>query len=304
MNKISLTVGIAAYNAEKNIERLTQTLLTQKEDGYTLKNIIVHSDKSTYKTIEILKTLKNKRLFIKNSPERLGFAGVVKNLISKNTSDLLLVLNDDIIIKDQLFLAKLVLSYQRNNNIGLLCANPVPLKSTKFISEAVRSGYKVYKKLGDNINHGNNIFTVDGKALFLSKEFMRNINFPKDLSKMATVDKYLYLLCKKMKFSYCYAKDSIMYFKCPSSVNDFVKWQIRNHQTNNHFMFKEFPNLAEKEYRIPQIKFQYYKLVEFIKNPLGSIFILLLGFYTTYMSTKGNQIFNKKWDLVLSTKDI
>ena len=56
--KLTVTIGIPAYNEEKNIGRLLRALLRQKTNGLSIKKIIVISDASTDKTSQIVRGFK------------------------------------------------------------------------------------------------------------------------------------------------------------------------------------------------------------------------------------------------------
>src|SRR6266851_9597176 len=51
----TLHVGIAAYNAERNIGRLLTSLVAQRASSYTLRQIVVHSDASSDDTVGVAK---------------------------------------------------------------------------------------------------------------------------------------------------------------------------------------------------------------------------------------------------------
>jgi len=301
---VTITVGIAAYNAEKNIKRLLDSLLSQKSVNYKLDKVFVHSDQSTDNTDRIVKNMKNKYVKLIIPRQRRGFARTIINLLKGNKSDICILLNDDIIISDRFFINKLIQPYFSNKNVGLISGNPQALQSRNFISEAVRSGYNAYKDLGDYIDSGNNIFTCDGKILCFSKLFIKTLKFPKNKSEMGNVDKYIYLSCLANHFDYRYVTDAVVYFKCPSTIDDFVKWQIRNYKTNKYIMQKKFAKLSYKEYKTPRIIFTCYKIKEFMKNPLGGTVIYLLGLYCTFKAYKERYFVKTTWDLVSTTKDL
>lgn len=301
--KITVNVAIAAYNAEKNINRLVTSMLNQRGQSYILKKVIVNSDSSIDRTVPIAKKIKDKRVTVIDSNARAGFAGALVNLVNKNDADILIILNDDIIITDNLFLEKIIPYFVKEKNIGLVSCNIQPFSSNNFVSRSAESGFVAYKKMAESFKNGNNIFTCDGKVLCFSKEFIRSLHFPNDKSTMGNVDSYLYLSCIKNNFSYRYAKEASVFFKLPNTMSDFVKWQIRNY-TSDTVMKKTFGNIAEREFLIPVIIFNKYKFIEFLKNPLGSIFILFIGFYCSYKAVIAKNEFNLKWDLVQTTKDL
>lgn len=302
--KISVTVAVATYNAEKNMSRLLTSLLKQKETSYFMEKIVINSDTSTDDTVKIAKGFKNKKIRVIDSKERLGFAGSLIKLVKSNRSDVLILLNDDVIITDNLFVEKTAKPFIDFPSLGLACCNPQPLPSGSFIAGAVRSGYVPYKKISEETRGGHNVFTVDGKALCFSKAFTEKIVFPEDYSIMGNVDKYIYFSCISKKFQYRYVKEAILFFKCPQTVSDFINWQTRNYKSNKYLVYKAWGSLVEKEYQMSNWKFRFYKLIELIKNPLESLVIFLLGLYSSYKARTESRVFNIKWNLVGSTKDL
>ena len=220
---MEVIVAIPAYNAEENIRYLVDSLLIQKETNFLIKKIIVYSDASTDKTIKSLQNIKNRKLLLIDSTKRRGFAGAVKFILRNYIlSDAVLLLNDDIIITDNSFVEKIVNKYSKAQNAGLVCANPMPLKSNRFIENAVSSGYFAYKRMSMYLSNGINIFTCDGKLMLLSREFINTINLPKNESLMGNVDAYFYFVCKKNKFNYIFVPNALYYFRSPSTIADFV----------------------------------------------------------------------------------
>lgn len=57
-----VTVAISAYNEEKNILPFLQSVLMQKEDGYTLEAIWVYLDGVTDRTAELISNLKSGKI--------------------------------------------------------------------------------------------------------------------------------------------------------------------------------------------------------------------------------------------------
>lgn len=304
MNKMkTVTVAIAAYNAEQNIKRLLLSLTGQIEKNYVLKKIVVYSDKSTDGTVKYASEIKSKKVLITNAQQRRGFASVVVYLLKNNESDILVLLNDDVVINDILFIHKIVRPFYRDKNIGLACASPIPFRSGNFIERAVRSGFFAYKNMSYHVRNGNNIFTCDGKALILSRQFIQALLFPKNYKEMGNVDGYLYFCCLQYGFKYRHIKDAILYFKCPSSIYDFVRWQTRNN-ANKYILKKRFGEVVDKEYKIPKIIFAYYRFIEAIKNPFGSVLIYMLGLFSMKRARVFSQNFAPKWDLVETTKNL
>ena len=73
MKKVS--VGIAAYNSEKNIANIVNSLLTQQGNSFELTEILVHSDNSSDHTVDIIKSLPILELKLLNLLTERGLLG-------------------------------------------------------------------------------------------------------------------------------------------------------------------------------------------------------------------------------------
>ena len=299
--KLEVHVAIIAYNAEKNIEQLTRSLLDQQSNIFNVSKVIVYSDSSTDHTMSIIKKIRNKKIHILENIKRKGFAYNVVELFKHNTADYLILLNDDINIKHRTFVSHILKPFLAHNNVGLTSANIVPFKPLNFIEKAVNSGFQAFRKMNTRREKGDNLFTCDGKSLALSKEFISELK-KLDRKKMGNVDTYLYFKCIQKKFKYKFANTAHVYFKFPSTIGDFLKWQGRNYSFK-YLLIKEFGSMVEEHYRIPRLTFHYYRLVEILKNPIGSAFIYLLGVYCSLKTRFSKSDFNPLWDVVTSTKN-
>src|SRR5690349_19774683 len=97
MKKLTLTIGIPAYNEEKNIAALLRNILDQEiPNNIIAKNIIVISDGSTDNTIINAKQVKNKIVKIIDVNKRQGIAESQNKLIKMCNTDILVILNADI----------------------------------------------------------------------------------------------------------------------------------------------------------------------------------------------------------------
>lgn len=300
---MNVSVGIAAYNAEDNISRLLSSILKQKQIDFKLEKIIIYSDSSTDKTASKVRRFNDSRLKLIETKQRSGFAYVLTSILKINKSPILVTLNDDVIINDNLFLNKLVYMFMKDKSLGLVSSNLKPLPSINFIQTAAASGFKAYNRMATSYHDGSNLFSCDGKSLVLSDKFIKKLEIPKNLSKMGNVDAYIYLSCIAKGYTYKQSKKTLLMFKLPSTTKEFVKWQSRN-MSNYYLLKKSFGKIVDQEYKIPFFLFSYTKFTEFLKNPLGSIYIYFLGIYCSLYGSKNKNEFSPTWDLISTTKDI
>lgn len=302
MKKLTVTIGIAAYKAENNIENILLSLLSQNEGIIKIERIIVHCDPSGDKTISKASKFRDKRILFIENKERMGFAHAVDKLMMLNKSDILIELNDDIFIKDDHLIEKLSTPFVYKSNIGLVTGNPQPLPAKNFLQKAIISSFRAYEKMRNNYRNGDNEFTCDGKILAFSRKLIQKISFPKDYSLAGNVDTYAYFSSLEAKLEYKNVKSAVVFFNTPSRVKEFIRWSIRNN-SNYYSLLNQFGDVVENEFKKPVLLFFYSLFIEFLKNPLGSLFIFFLGIYIKYKARSVKVLAAGTWDVIDSTKE-
>lgn len=297
---MTLTIIIASYEAEKRIELILNDLKFQVlNEDFKIK-IVVYVDKGKDNTYDVANSFKMKNYKVSTGSNRLGFGGVIKKFVKENKSDFIMILNDDIRITDKNFLTRICNELKKSNS-DFFCTDIRPIKGN-FLQNANLSSFFAYRKMAYEMNDGNNVFTVDGKVMILSKKFMKKLKFPKKLSDMGNVDCFLYFSCLSHNLKYKLIKKAFIEFVFPSNLNEYVKWTSRNN-SNEKLLIKRFGKIVKESYQKPNT-LMFYKIIETIKNPLGSILIYLLSFKIKFDAKKISSNFNPKWDTIKSTKVI
>src|SRR5260221_14535412 len=104
MKKITVSVGIPAYNEEANIKNLLTSLLIQKRENFTLREIIIISDCSSDNTDSEVKRVKSKLVTLIRNPKRMGLAFGQNKIVKLFKGEILILLNADILISPTNFL--------------------------------------------------------------------------------------------------------------------------------------------------------------------------------------------------------
>src|ERR1700722_18969896 len=110
MKKITLTIGVPAFNEELNIEVFLRSLFDQELQTIDLREVIVYSDASSDKTDTIIHKLSKTFPLITliRGKSRKGKYFRVNELFKKNTSDVLIILDADIALARKDFLETMV----------------------------------------------------------------------------------------------------------------------------------------------------------------------------------------------------
>src|SRR3989304_6841543 len=99
--RLTVTIGTAAFNEENNIKIMLESVVGQKEKNIIIKEIIVLSDGSTDRTVEIAESFKDKRIRVVDSRKRLGQPSRIAQLLKMFKSDALVLIDSDMILSDE-----------------------------------------------------------------------------------------------------------------------------------------------------------------------------------------------------------
>src|SRR3989344_8272149 len=83
------TLSISAHNEGRNVLIFLRSVLEQVEIGFVLEKILVISDGSTDKTVEIARSLNHQKIEIRDYPERLGKSARLNEIYHDLASDIL-----------------------------------------------------------------------------------------------------------------------------------------------------------------------------------------------------------------------
>ena len=218
-------------------------------------------------------------------------------------SEVVVILNDDIRITDPRFIEKAVAPFFREANVGLVSVNPQPLPPENFVQRGVAAGFRVYEEMRYAIRNGENEFTCDGKVLCVSKSFFDRIDIPENKADMGNVDAFLYFACRALGFHYRHVRDAFVYWKCPATVSDYVRWTIRNN-ADRHVLKRRFGDVVEREYSLPRRAFLRATLREAVRHPLEIGLMFFLGRYAQFMAQRASKSLKPAWDVIGTTKEL
>jgi len=301
--KYLVTIGIPAYQSEDNIAQLLQSLVNQKETGFTINEILVYSDGNTDSTAKFAAGVKDrkKRIQVILGKNRYGMSYGLKYMLNVAKGNIFVLINDDVLIKSTNFIGEMVSPFAKHKNVGLVSGNPQPLPANNFIQKAGISTFKAYERTRYSFRQGQNKMTCDGKALALHRDFWKQIKFPTDNSKLGNVDAYLYFSVLTLGFTYYHARKAVIYYDFPYTSKEYVKWTARNN-ANKALLRKQFGAIVDLEYKIPAIAHLRSLVIEMLKNPLGAIYIYGIGLIAKNRARSISKNFTPTWEVVSTTK--
>jgi glycosyltransferase involved in cell wall biosynthesis len=296
----AVSVGIAAFNAEANIRAILNAVSSQRQEQVTIHEIIVHSDRSTDATVSFAREHIDPRLRIVDSPERRGFAASVEKMLALFTGDALVLLNDDIQIRDERFIEEAAMPIFRDG-ADFVCANLQPLLPRTFVERASVSVFHVWERIRASLPQRDNVFTCDGAAMCLSARFARSIRPPSDLAQMGNVDAFLYFTCLTTGHRYLYAAGAIAYYRSPASLRDYLSRNVRNDR-QRALLERQFGNVVAACFGIPSSLYWRSAAREALRGPLVAAFVFIAGFYIRFQAQFKSSPTSATWEVLQSSK--
>lgn len=292
---IEISIGICAYNEEKNIERTIRSVYEQNMAGFTVSELIVVSSGSTDKTDDIVKGLLDEfdNLIFLPQKNREGKNSAINHFLDNKTAPIAVLLNADNTFGDENSLKSLLEPFS-DPVVGMVGGRPVPTNDKKstagFASHMLwtmhHSVSMIYPKIGELV-----AFRDIGTRL------PTDVQSDEDILRMKLEDAgYLGI----------YAPNAIVYNRGPETITDFVKQRTRVN-IGELYMKKNF------DYDIPTwnkgllVDAMFETIRDTGFHPLKMTFTICLELYSRLKATlyvrsdKGDM---NVWDPVSTTKKL
>ena len=214
-DKIHCSVGVMAYNEEKNIAAVLAGLLNQRLKHVVVDEIIVVSSGSTDKTDIIVQEFAEKhdkiKLIVQN--ERKGKSSAI-NLFMKNAQNDILVVESADTVPASEAVEKLVRPF-RNQRVGMTGGRPIPCNDdSDFVGFSVQLLWRLHHKMAK-------FKPKLGEMVAFRKVFC---SIPE---KSAVDEASIEALITAAKLECLYVSDAFVYNMGPTNICDFIKQRKR-----------------------------------------------------------------------------
>lgn len=298
--KVTVTIGIPAYNEEVNIKHLLESLLAQKQESFFLKEIIVISDGSTDKTVKIARSIKSPIIRIIDGKKRLGQSERQNQILSICKGDVLVIIEADTLPASDSTISELIKPFTKESipNLGMTVGQAIRTPPKNFFERITIHGDEVKKEIFSKWRNGKNLYMSNGHAMrAFSSDFLGQLEWPKDV----TEDSYAYLKLCQLGFSIVKQPNAIAYVKNVTNFEDRLEQSTKFISGKKLFIKYFSPEFVDNQFNIPKILIFKHLAKEFFQEPLLTILYLLqvislrlhtlrtpnfTGMYRPYQSTK------------------
>lgn len=294
---LSITIGISAYNEEANIQVLLQSIQQQKNNGFTIDEIIVVSDASSDKTAQKVREVKDSRIVFIQEKQRAGQNVRQNYILRKAKGDIVVFLEADTIFKNNNYIYELIKPFITNKNISMSYGTslPIPLTRGSFFEKMLTFIETMKEKKFNTLKQDNLYLCGTGKAF--SKEIKKIFFWPENVPE----DTYAYLFCRQNKLKMSFRPLAVLHYKSPSNFSDYLKKTTRFSKGKN--MLKDFfpDTQLEEKYAFSVSWILSFILEGFRRAPLymmAYLFMVLVKKVSILFAPE----FSSLWEVSSSTK--
>lgn len=297
--KLTVSIGIPAYNEENDIKSLLDSVLSQTFQKSVLNEIIVVSDASTDRTNEIVRSYNDKRIKLIINRKRIGQQLSQNKILKVFKGNVLVLLEADTIPYDDMVIEALVDPLtSKDKKLGMVVGVPEAVKPHSIYEKVLYHGSELKKNLFGRWRNGDNLFTCGGHSMkALSRDFCKVLKWPRNVPE----DAFAYLKLIESGFTFRQTPDAKVWMRNVTNLNDRMK-QCNKFLNGRKSLYKYFgSNLVKHEYQIPLSIFVKVIPSEFVKKPFWMTTYLLEVILNRVLTAK-RTTFNALYQPYLSSK--
>lgn len=298
LTKITITVGIPAYNEQQNIAGLITNVLEQTNKNFILKNIIIVSDGSDDNTVEIVKSISDKRVVLHHDKKRLGKIKRINQIFKFAESDAIVIMDADCLPNDKNTIDNLVYPMIKNPDVVYTSGSALPVSPKNFLEKSIQVSRSVWDKVRIEYKNGNSFYSCHGLLYCLKTNFAKKHPFPDGVW---TDIGFHFFSCIRDKKLFVSVKSAKSLFRTPSNLKDYLS-QIGRYQNENHSLINYFGSWIIPEYEIPKMLLLRCKAETFVSYPLHCLFVYIINFYAKYNKKIVSDNARAGWSTISSTK--
>lgn len=302
MKSPTLSIGIPAYNEERNIAALLHSIIKQRQENYELEKIYVICDGCTDNTAQVVKDLSKKYPFIKlhNHKKRKGKADALNRIYELNESDYLLTIDADLIMLNKKCIDNMILEITKNKLLNLVGPRHIALKPKTLMGKFAYVSYRSFEDAFLKINKGNNFYTMMGAGL-MTRELSNSFRFPKET---ISDQSYLYAMATRgNKNAFKLVLESEVMLRPVSTFKDWRILGVRSVSGDKQDLVKHFGRDILKEFNMPK-KLYFMSLLKWlIKDPFYTAGSILMNLYIRKFPYKKFVPKNGMWETTVSSKE-
>jgi cellulose synthase/poly-beta-1,6-N-acetylglucosamine synthase-like glycosyltransferase len=290
--RLSVSIGICAYNEEANIGELLKSIQRQKTDNIEIIQIIVVSSACSDGTNRIVEGFKkvDPRIELIQETIRNGKASAINLFLLRATGDVCLLANADTILTTDA--VRYLCNPFFNQDVGMTGGRPIPINDyTKFMGFTSNLIWRLAHEL-----------SLSSPKL---GEFVAFRNVVRHIPDNSTVDEaYIESELNSKGYRIEYVPEAIVYNKGPDTLSDYIKQRRRIYaghlelSSSTGYQVSSMNHLGIARLLHRTLSENWRHVVWTLSAVILECYARILGFYDFKCARKNLHI----WDIASSTK--
>jgi len=301
---VTITIGICAFNEERNIGPLLNVLLAQ-ELPFPTETIVV-SDGSTDATDSIVQEIAKKNLGMRlvRHSNRKGKSEALNTLFRESRGEIVVTISGDMQIEVG-SVRKMVDTIRGLPTVGMCWAKPIPIFPERGLVERIgHLAFRLHDRFYKKLNLAGEVRHSTGELVVFRREAFTQL--PADC---VNDDEYLALQATRKGFKVHYVTEITAGASLPRTMLDYVKqrrrWVYGHFQTRR--ILGEYPSVMEFSLTKRPMLVASVILNEVTERPAElPVFLasLLVEFGVVLLALRdvAMRVGHSPWDIVQSTK--
>ncbi|MBI3954761.1 glycosyltransferase [Candidatus Collierbacteria bacterium] len=279
MIRPSVTIGIPAFNEEKNIAWLLNRLVSQNQQNWSLDRIIVYSDGSWDATCQLVKEFDHPLVNLISSKDRKGLAHAVNKIISLTASDILVLIDGDVLPANHQMVNFLVYSFN-NHLVGLVSGRKFPAPPYNRFEATIAYSQLLHLELKEELPPDRQLYLCHGPLMAFSRRLYKKLKFPP----IRALDAFSYLSCLKLGLSFRYQQRATVIYKVPDNFRDYFNQSSRFLKARKELYPYFDPSIIDYQYATPAMLAITTVLKGMAENPYKTSAYLAINFFSRLLS--------------------
>lgn len=290
-----ISIGVCAYNEEKNIGLLLKNLLTQQDLPLNCE-IIVACSGCTDSTPDVVRKFQEQDARVKliTEEERRGKAQALNYVFKHASASEALVLTNADAFPDAGSIMKLVKMLEKSDS-GAVAGQPVPINELGSLPDrVVRLIWDLHHKVS-----AHQSVKLSGELCafrpFLVKEIPTNL---------ATDEPYIEMLIRRQGYDIAYCPEALVYIRGPRSIREIIKHRKRI--WTGHLQIQKTEGFVVSTSDFKKIMSTLIKSVKPRLGDLSTLGLFIVLELYAYMLARFDFSRGKipfMWEMLKSTKD-
>lgn len=303
LKKPTVTVAVVALNEEQNIVQFLQSVLAQHERGFELQKVLVISDGSTDRTMEVVKSIGDPRIEVRAYQERIGKSARLNEIYQVLDTDYLVQSDADCVFSTEHLIANMLQPMVENAAVLMCGGNLIPVPEKTFVERCVNASAVAYRRLREVWNGGDNQLSANGGILAYRASFISTVTIPDD---MIANDRFTYFSCKAKGGEYRFVPSAVVWFRSPQTLADHIRQNTRFEAVPTRMRKHFSEELVLQEYRMPIWLLRRFMVEQFLCHPIRCTTLALMNVYCRVRAWRMERArrLTAVWEMAPTTKNL